>query len=104
MTMTKKTRDDFITIVYEKYANGEISENQRELLIQKANSCIDLDSLNVVNEKTEEPKKQKKLSPKEKYDMFKKAVYKKCEDGEITEDFREELLEKARDEFLPDQE
>ncbi len=59
-------------------------------------------------EKEEAPKDKekssKKLTKKEKYEIFKDAVYKKCKDGEITEEFREQLLEKARETFLPDSE
>ena len=110
MAMTKEKRDTIVSTLYEKCANGEISLNQRELLIQKANnlliaeSCINNESSftestetvieNAENEKTE-------LSPKEKYNIFKESVYAKCIKGEITIEAREELLEKAREKFFP---
>ena len=107
MTMTKEKRDALVTVLYEKCANGEISREQRELLIQKANSMFVATEAPIVKESTEnEPtveavvEESKELSPKEKYNLFKESVYEKYTTGKITIDQREELLEKAREKFL----
>lgn len=97
MEMTKEKRDKIITTLYERCSKGEISCEQRETLIRKTNSMF------VVSESTERPEttvnNTKELSPKEKYNAVKSAVYTKHSNGEITLEQREELLEKARDRF-----
>lgn len=126
MKMTKELRDEIVTELYERCASGEISVEEREYIIQEATndfiSGVDIDTPELQVEKcedetpseksddaksedkTSEENPSKELSQKEKYELFKDAVYKKCKDGEITEEFREELLEKAREKFLPDSE
>ena len=110
MNMTKETRKTLVDALYNRCANGEISLEQRERLILKINSMYTESAMNndtdpetteviadVVEESVEEPKQ---ISPNEKYTMFKNLVYKKCSTGEITLEAREELLEKARNEFF----
>lgn len=105
MKMTKEVRDTLVTTLYEKCANGEISRDQRELLIQKANSMFVAEA-SVQTEETpveETPvveEAREELSPKEKYNIFKESVYEKYTEGKITLEQREELLEKAREKFL----
>jgi hypothetical protein len=109
MLMTKEKRDTIVSVLYEKCSNGEISLNQRELLIRKANnmliteSSIDSDNSSASIEFMESAVESEKseLSPKEKYKMFKECVYTKCAKGEITVEMRESLLEKAREKFFP---
>ena len=110
MNMTKETRKTLVDELYNRCANGEISLEQRECLILKVNSMYMesvMDNNNtpetseVVIDTVEEPvKESKQISPNEKYTMFKNAVYKKYSTGEITLEAREELLEKARNEFF----
>ena len=103
MKMTKEMRDNIITVLYEKCANGEISIDQRELLIQKANSALiteDVETETDLETEATNIVESTELSPKEKYDAFKTLVYEKCAEGELTEDEREDLLVKAVDRFL----
>ena len=110
MEMTKELRDEILTVLYEKCSNGEITVEEREELIQDATDEYLMTITEAATEKKEEQadsneekaEPDKKLSSKEKYDMLKDAVDKKCEAGEITEDFRDKLLEKASKEFLPE--
>ena len=125
MEMTKEKRDIIITSLYEKYGKGEISANQRELLIQKVNDkfytemvSIEMEAAKAKEESKEEEtaseetpkeetkddskKESKELSPKEKMEKFTEVVNKQCEDGKITEEFRDQLLEKAKEKFLSD--
>lgn len=101
MEMTKEKRDAIVTTLYEKCGNGEISRDQREALIQKANAMFVATEAPVEHVESESnTESTNELSPREKYNMFKEAVYNKCTKGEITVEAREELLEKAREEFL----
>ena len=106
--MTNEQRDALVEVFYEKCANGEISRAQRELLIQKANSQFIATEACVKAEAADDDKcdkkSDKKLTPKEKYDKVKEALYEKHSKKEITEEQREALLEMARDKFLDDDE
>lgn len=110
MEMTKEKRDMIITSLYEKYGKGEISVNQREQLIQKMNDKFYVEMVNIATENAkadEEIDNEEKSieSPlKEKFEMFKEAVDAKYENGEITEEFRDQLLEKAKDKFCSNEE
>lgn len=100
MKMTKEMRDNLVTVLYERCSKGEISVEQRELLIQKANSAFVAESTEKTVEEETPVVETQELTAKEKYDRIKTMVYEKCTNGEITVDQREELLEKARDRFL----
>lgn len=107
MEMTKEKRDMIITSLYDKYGKGEISVTQREQLIQKMNDKFYTEMAAITTEKAkseddESDKAAKELSPKEKFELFKTTVEERCEKGEITEDFRDQLLEKAKEKFCPD--
>ena len=111
MEMTREIRDNLITSLYDRYGKGEISINQRELLIQKINDKFYTESVAIMNENTNtenEPEVEPAIEPEEtsnetptneKFDLFKESVDKKFEAGEITEELREQLLEKARAKF-----
>jgi hypothetical protein len=109
MEMTKEKRDLLITSLYDKYGKGEISANQRELLIQKINDKFYTEAVAIMTEKAKSDKKEcdeKSEEPctNKKYDKLKKSIEKKFEDGEITEEVRDKLLEKAKEKFCPDTE
>ena len=106
MIRTIEDRDRVINALYNKCKEGEISVNQREALIQRARTEYMLESSKVEETVEEVPteevveeagKEKKKMSPKTKFNKLKKEIYQRCKDGEITEDQREELIEKARD-------
>ena len=118
--MTKDTRDNLITALYDKYGKGEISVTQREQLIQKINDKFYTEAVSIMAEKAkeekteepvvEEPKSEEPVAEEpateeptpcstEKFDTFKKAVEEKCKKGEITEEIRDQLLEKAKEVF-----
>ena len=112
--MTKETRKTLVSELYNRCANGEISLNQREQLILKINSMYTVtESTNTTEtvethvdvqesvQETETPveKQPEKLTPTQKYKMFKESVYQKCANGDITVEMREELLAKAREAF-----
>jgi hypothetical protein len=117
MKMTKEIRDTIVTALYDRYGKGEISIGQREQLIQKINDKFYEESVTVMIEKSKEedtpveedaPTKTEEVSEEpveetecsnEKFDKFKKAVEEKCKNGEITEDVRDQLLEKAKEAF-----
>ena len=106
MEMTKEIRDTLVTTLYERCSIGEISRNQRELILQKINSLFVATEAKKncdegeCDKSDKSDKAEKKLSPKEKYKIFKDEVYKRCANKEFDEDTREALLEKAREEFL----
>lgn len=113
MEMTKEKRDTIITSLYDRYGKGEISATQREQLIQKVNDTFYTEMVSITTEKAkseQEEDKAKKAKDskdcdkpsKEKFELFKKTVDERCEKGEITEEFRDQLLEKAKEKFCPD--
>ena len=95
--MTKDTRDNLITALYDKYGKGEISVTQREQLIQKINDKFYTEAVSIMAEKAkeekteepvvEEPKSEEPVAEEptpcstEKFDTFKKAVEEKCKKG-----------------------
>lgn len=117
--MTKDTRDNLITTLYDKYGKGEISVTQREQLIQKINDKFYTEAVSIMAEKAKEEKVEEPVAEEpveepateepaaeestpcstEKFDKFKKAVEEKCKKGEITEEIRDQLLEKAKEAF-----
>lgn len=102
--MTKENRKTIIDALYNRCANGEISLEQRELLIRKVNSLHDItESCDIenVSEEMNIDTDDELISSSQKYEMFKDAVYRKCKNGDITLDMREKLLQKARDKFYP---
>lgn len=100
--MTKETRKTIVDALYDRYANGEISLEQRELLIRKANSMYTVtESVDNTDEETNAVAEERPLDPTQKYNMFKESVYQKYKNGDITLEMREELLQKARDKFYP---
>ena len=100
MEMTKELREKFIDVLYERCANGEISRDQRELLIEKVNSMFVATESETTTVDTDNVTESREFSSKEKYNMFRESVYAKCANGDITVEQREALLEKARDSFL----
>jgi hypothetical protein len=112
MEMNKETRDTIITSLYDKYGKGEISATQREQLIQKINDKFYTEMTAIMTEKAkvkeaeetetedaEKPDKECDKKSNDKFDKFKEEVDKRCENGETTEDFRDQLLEKAKEKF-----
>ena len=96
MSLTKVERDRLVDEFYNRCSNGEISINQRELLITKINSEIDISSF---MESTKEPSMSMK-ERKEKFDDIKNRLYTDWKNGKITFEQREELVLKAKDKLL----
>lgn len=96
MSLTKVERDRLVDEFYNRCSNGEISINQRELLITKVNSEIDISSF---MESTKEPSMGMK-ERKEKFDDIKNRLYTDWKNGKITFEQREELILKAKDKLL----
>lgn len=96
MSLTKVERDRLVDEFYNRCSNGEISINQRELLITKVNSEIDISSF---MESTKEPSMSMK-ERKEKFDDIKNRLYTDWKNGKITFEQREELVLKAKDKLL----
>ena len=96
MSLTKFERDRLVDEFYNRYANGEISINQRELLITKVNSEMDISSF---MESTSKPFMSME-DRKEKLDAIKDRLYSDWKSGKITLEQREELLLRAKDTIL----
>lgn len=96
MSLTKVERDRLVDEFYNRCFSGEISINQRELLITKVNSEIDISSF---MESTKEPSMSMK-ERKEKFDDIKNRLYTDWKNGKITFEQREELILKAKDKLL----
>lgn len=96
MSLTKVERDRLVDEFYNRCANGEISINQRELLITKVNSEIDISSF---MESTSEPSMNME-ERKEKLDAIKDRLYSDWKSGKITLEQREELLLRAKNTIL----
>lgn len=96
MSLTKVERDRLVDEFYNRCSNGEISINQRELLITKVNSEMDISSF---MESTKEPSMSME-DRKEKLDAIKDRLYSDWKSGKITLEQREELLLRAKDTIL----
>lgn len=96
MSLTKVERDRLVDEFYNRCANGEISINQRELLITKVNSEMDISSF---MESTSNPFMSME-DRKEKLDAIKDRLYSDWKSGKITLEQREELLLRAKDTIL----
>lgn len=96
MSLTKVERDRLVDEFYNRCANGEISINQRELLITKVNSEMDISSF---MESTSEPSMNME-DRKEKLDAIKDRLYSDWKNGKITLEQREELLLRAKNTIL----
>lgn len=96
MSLTKIERDRLVDEFYNRCSNGEISINQRELLITKVNSEMDISSF---MESTSKPFMSME-DRKEKFDAIKDRLYSDWKSGKITLEQREELLLRAKDTIL----
>ena len=96
MSLTKVERDRLVDEFYNRCANGEISINQRELLITKVNSEMDISSF---MESTSKPSMNME-DRKEKLDTIKDRLYSDWKSGKITLEQREELLLRAKNTIL----
>lgn len=96
MSLTKVERDRLVDEFYNRCANGEISINQRELLITKVNSEMDISSF---MESTSKPSMSMN-DRKEKLDTIKDRLYSDWKNGKITLEQRESLLLKAKNTIL----
>ena len=99
MSLTKVERDRLVDEFYNRYTNGEISRNQRELLITKVNSMADMSSFMESATKIEH-----RSIPidelKAKFDAYKTRLYEDCSNGVITVEQREYLILKAKDKIF----
>ena len=99
MSLTKVERDRLVDEFYNRYTNGEISRNQRELLITKVNSMVDMSSFMESATKIEH-----RSIPidelKAKFDAYKTRLYEDCSNGVITVEQREYLILKAKDKIF----
>ena len=84
-------KDKKLTI-YEACANGSITIEEREELLaeMESNSVLSDEIARVDND----------MLAKEKYDKVVKALYKRCNENEISVEEREELIEKAKKEIF----
>ena len=96
MSLTKFERDRLVDEFYNRCSNGEISINQRELLITKVNSEMDISSF---MESTSKPSMNME-DRKEKLDTIKDRLYSDWKSGKITLEQREELLLRAKNTIL----
>ena len=96
MSLTKIERDRLVDEFYNRCANGEISINQRELLITKVNSEIDISSF---MESASKPSMNME-ERKEKLDAIKDRLYSDWKSGKITLEQREDLLLRAKNTIL----
>ena len=96
MSLTKFERDRLVDEFYNRCSNGEISINQRELLITKVNSEMDISSF---MESTSKPSMNME-ERKEKLDTIKDRLYSDWKNGKITLEQREELLLRAKNTIL----
>lgn len=101
MVMTKETRNALISKLYENCKIGEISVNQRDILIEKVNKEYELEN-DINNEKNSDDSDITTVmeNVSDKYNKIKNTVYKKFINNEITLEQREVLLEKARDDLF----
>lgn len=95
MNMSKDNRDRIIASLYERCQNGEISVNQRELLIKKLNS-----SFTPTETQFTESKHESLAIKRDKFNAISDRLYQDCARGIITLEQREILLERAREEYL----
>ena len=96
MSLTKFERDRLVDEFYNRCSNGEISINQRELLITKVNSEMDISSF---MESTSKPSMNMEEC-KEKLDTIKDRLYSDWKSGKITLEQREDLLLRAKNTIL----
>lgn len=96
MSLTKFERDRLVDEFYNRCSNGEISINQRELLITKVNSEMDISSF---MESTSKPSMNME-DRKEKLDTIKDRLYSDWKSGKITLEQREDLLLRAKNTIL----
>lgn len=95
MSLTKVERDRLVDEFYNRCYNGEISVNQRELLISRLNSEFDISSF------TESTETSMSMNDrKEKFDAIRNRLYTDWKSGKITLEQREELILKAKDKIL----
>lgn len=77
-----------VKTLYESCSEGKITLDEREELLAQLNTNAVLGD--------EIARVDNSMIAKEKYDAVAKALYKRCQDGEITVDEREQLLDKAK--------
>lgn len=84
-------------MLYEAYQNGDITLAERESLLSELKNDLFFTETTVdVYEDAEDDY----MSNTEKFDSIKLALYEKCNDGEITIEERESLINKAYDMFM----
>lgn len=81
--------------IYEKCQNGEITVEAREELLESLANQRTVTEM--VNDTTEEADD---MTDKELYEAVRVALYEKCQNGEITDDQREEMLLEAFDQIF----
>lgn len=92
---TKQEKDSLANVIYERYSIGEITLDEREDLLRELNNKY-------IKENTIKEKVDIDEDVLDKLRMFKEAAYEKYANGEITLEMREELINKATNEFSED--
>ena len=81
--------------LYEACSAGEITEDQRELLLYRFSLTSKVEESVINNDVTEE-----KFSNKDGFDVVKKDIYERCANGEFDVDTREDLIKEAYARFF----
>lgn len=84
-------------MLYESCQNGDITVEEREQLISELRDDLFL------SEATVDVDDSEYMSNTEKFDQIKLALYEKCNDGEITIEERESLINKAYDKIFEEE-
>lgn len=90
--MTKEEKNSLASIIYERYSIGEITIEERENLLRELNNKYIKENTIVEDIDIDE-------DVLDKLRMFKEAAYEKYSNGEITLEMREELINRATNEF-----
>ena len=121
--MAIKSKEEYnalVKVFYEKCDNGEISLDQREILINHAkneylttvmeNTKENVPDSEIMEEETKENTDSNDESSssdvvtlenaKSEFERFKHVIYEKCNNGEISNDERESLIQRAKDDIF----